>query len=148
MTTLKCGADLTEMTQLCRIKSYPDLANTPEILEITDLQDDWEASTRGVEVSESLVFTCNYTPTAYSQAVRRISDSGQYYQVEFGRNGNEGVFYFQGTHVVRLISGEVNGVKEMEIIVIPSTNITQILSYSLVSAGRALLASSQTFILC
>lgn len=34
-------------TKMCRIKSYPDLGGTPDLLETTDLEDTWQTFVPG-----------------------------------------------------------------------------------------------------
>ena len=126
-TVLKAGSSLQALTKLCKIKTYPDLSGAPETIEVTDLEDDFAAYVLGVQANESKEFTSNYTPTDYDAVVAAIPETGeQYYQIEFGDDGSEGKFYWQGTHSVRVSGGEVNGVREMVITVVPSTGITKV----------------------
>lgn len=124
-TVLKCGAALANLTQLCKIKSYPDLSGSPETIETTDLEDEFQTFVKGVQSMESLEFTANYTPEAYAAVVAAESTEEQYYQIEFGTSGAQGIFYWQGTHSVRITGGDVNAVREMVITVIPSSGITK-----------------------
>lgn len=38
-TVLKFGTEASSLTQLCKIKSYPDLGGAPDTIETTDLED-------------------------------------------------------------------------------------------------------------
>lgn len=38
-TVLKFGTTSSSLTQLCKIKSYPDLGGAPDTIESTDLED-------------------------------------------------------------------------------------------------------------
>lgn len=124
-TVLKCGAALANLAQLCKIKSYPDLSGTPENIESTDLEDTFQTFVPGVQSMEALEFTANYTPEAYAAVVAAQSTEDQYYQIEFGAAGAQGIFYWTGTHSVRITSGDVNAVREMVITVVPSSGITK-----------------------
>ena len=78
---------------------------------------------------EGMEFTANYNPTDYAAVVNAIPSSGDlYYQIEFGASGADGIFQWSGTHSVRVTGGEVNGVREMIITVIPSSAITKVSS--------------------
>lgn len=112
-------------TQLCRIKSYPDLGGAPETLETTDLEDTFQTFVEGVQSMDAMEFTCNYNPTDYAAVINAIPSSGDlYYKLEFGSSGSEGSFTWSGTHSVRVTGGDVNAVREMVITVVPSSAIT------------------------
>jgi hypothetical protein len=122
-TTLKCSRDPDNLERICRIKSYPALNGVPDALETTDLQDFFQTFTRGVEQVESMEFTSNYTPEEYASVMQDAWRPDMYYQLDMGVNGYQGRFKWQGSHSVRLVSSEVNGVVEMVITVIPTTRI-------------------------
>ena len=125
-TVLKSGAALSSLTKLCKIKNYPDLGGAPETIETTDLEDTMQTFVMGVQSSEAMEFTANYTPTDYDAVVAAIPESGeQFYQLEFGDDGADGKFNWKGTHSVRITGGDVNAVREMVITVIPSTAVTK-----------------------
>ena len=112
-------------TQLCKIKSYPDLGGAPETLETTDLEDTFQTFVEGVQSMDAMEFTCNYNPTDYAAVVNAIPSSGDiYYKLEFGSSGSEGSFTWSGTHSVRVTGADVNSVREMVITVVPSSAIT------------------------
>ena len=112
-------------TQLCKIKSYPDLGGAPETLETTDLEDTFQTFVEGVQSMDAMEFTCNYNPTDYAAVINAIPTSGDlYYKLEFGSSGSEGSFTWSGTHSVRVTGGDVNAVREMVITVVPSSAIT------------------------
>lgn len=123
-TVLKYGASAQALTQLCKIKSYPDLGGAPEQLETTDLEDTMQTFVEGVQSLDSMEFTANYTPTAYDSVVASAGTPG-YYSIEFGDSGSQGIFNWQGTHSVRVSGGDVNAVREMVITCTPSTTITK-----------------------
>lgn len=124
-TVLKAGATAASLTQLAKIKSYPNLGGSPENLETTDLEDIMQTFCLGVQSLDSMEFTCNYTKEAYA-AVKATEGTEQYYQLEMGENGGDGKFQWQGTHSVYVNSGDVNSVREMTITCVPSTIITPV----------------------
>lgn len=114
-------------TQLCKIKSYPDLGGAPETIETTDLEDTFQTFVEGVQSMDAMEFTANYNPTDYAAVVNAIPSSGDlWYQLEFGSAGAEGKFQWSGTHSVRVTGGDVNAVREMVITVVPSSAITKV----------------------
>lgn len=121
-TVLKAGTDKSSLAQLCKIKSYPDLGGAPEQLETTDLEDDSQTFVDGVQSRDTMEFTANYTKESYD-AVKEKEGTEQKYQLEFGKNGEDGIFSWTGTHSVRATGGEVNGVREMVITCTPSSKI-------------------------
>lgn len=127
-TVLKIGATADALTQLTKIKSYPDLGGTPETIETTDLEDTMQTFVTGVQSVDSMEFTANYTPEGYEAAVAAIPEEGteKVYQVEFGANGAAGKFRWSGSHSVRVSGGEVNGVREMVITCVPGTEIEKV----------------------
>lgn len=121
-TVLKAGAAKASLSQLCKIKSYPDLGGTPEQLETTDLEDTMQTFVEGVQSVDSMEFTANYTKESYEK-VLESAGTEQKYQLEFGDAGADGIFSWTGTHSVRVTGGEVNGVREMVITCTPSSKI-------------------------
>lgn len=122
-TVLKCGAEKASLAKLCRIKTYPQLGGEPEQLETTDMEDTMQTFVPGVQQVESMQFTANYEKTTY-ESVKKAADKEQYYQLEFGDAGVDGIFSWSGQHSVFVNEGEVNGVREMTITITPSTIIT------------------------
>lgn len=121
-TVLKAGADAASLAKLTRIKSYPDLGGAPEQLESTDMEDETQTFEDGVQQQEAMEFTANYTKEEYDK-VKSSAGKQQKYQLEFGENGEDGIFSWAGKHSVRVTAGEVNGLREMVITVTPSTKI-------------------------
>jgi len=74
----------------------------------------------GIQTAGEMAFTCNYTKADYN-AVKADEGEELYYALEFGENGDEGVFVWQGEHSVYITGAEVNGVVEMVINIAPST---------------------------
>jgi len=122
-TVLKCGAAKASLAKLCKIKSYPQVGGEPEQLETTDLEDTMQTFVPGVQSVESMQFTANYEKDTYT-SVKASEGAEQYYQLEFGDSGADGIFSWKGQHSVFVNEGEVNGLREMTITVTPSTIIS------------------------
>lgn len=122
-TVLKAGAAAASLSQLCKIKSYPDLGAAPDNLETTDLEDSQQTFVPGVRSMDSMEFTANFTPEAYA-TVKASANTEQYYALEMGDNGAQGKFTWTGQHDVYVNGGDVNAVREMTITVTPSSAIT------------------------
>ena len=121
--TLKWGTSPESLDKKIDIKNFPDLGGAPEMLETTTLSDDTQTYILGIQSLDALEFTANYTKEDY-EAV--LADSGKdlYYALEFGQNGSEGTFEWQGQHTVWVTGAEVNAVVEMIISIAPSTKPT------------------------
>ena len=127
-TVLKtCATSSGTYSQLCKIKSYPDLGGAPEQIETTDLEDTFQTFVPGVQSMESMEFTCNYNPTDYAAVLASATSTADiFYHLEFGEGGADGIFAWSGKHSVRVTGAEVNAVREMVITVIPSSAITKV----------------------
>lgn len=121
--TLKQGSSAEDVTKMVDIKNTPALGGEPEMLETTTLSDAMQTYIAGIQSMEAMTFTANYTKADYKTVKDKAKTPG-YYTVEFGEAGAEGVFQFQGEHDVYVNETEVNGVVEMTITVVPSTEIT------------------------
>ena len=120
-TILKFGADTTPPAQLCKIKSYPDLGGTPDTIETTDLEDDVQTSEMGVQAVDALDFVANFTPEAYDSVMASAGKEGND-ELEFKDACS---FKWTGQHTCYVSGGEVNAVREMHIVVVPSSKITK-----------------------
>lgn len=124
-TVLKAGASAQALAKLCKIKSYPDLGGAPDTLETTDLEDSQQTFVPGVQSIDQMEFTANYTPEDYA-AVVASANTEQTYQLEMGDDGAQGKFTWTGQHSVYVNGGDVNAVREMTIVVTPSSQITKV----------------------
>jgi len=124
-TVLKYGATDITLAKLCAIKDYPDLGGAPEMIEITDLDDDTQRFLLGVQSIGAMEFTANYSKTAFD-AITANSRAAGFYSLEFGTAGADGIFKWQGQHVVYVVGGSVNGAREMKITIAPSTKVTPV----------------------
>ncbi len=110
-------------TKLVDIKDFPDLGGAPEMLETTTLSDAMQTYIEGIQSSDALEFTANYTKTDYEALVALKGDE-ESFAVYFGDAGAQGKFYFKGYLSVRVNGGGVNEVVGMTISIAPSTAIT------------------------
>ena len=122
-TVLKFGTAASSLTQLCKIKSYPDLGGAPDTIETTDLEDTTQTFVAGVQSVDQMEFTANFTPDAFT-ALKTNEGVDGYFELDFGQNGSEGKFTWQGTYSAFVTGGDVNAVRECTIVVTPSTAIT------------------------
>ena len=125
-TTLFFGVEVTNLAKLTKIKSYPDLGGSPDLIETTDLEDTQQAFVPGVISLDSMEFTANFTPDAYDAVYTQANTEGTY-ELRFGNvsDADYAAFTWEGQHVVYVNGGDVNGVREMTIVVTPSTAITK-----------------------
>ena len=121
--TLKWGTNPESLTKKVDIKDFPDLGGAPELRETTTLSDPAQTYILGILSMDSMEFTANYTKSDY-QAVLADANKKLYYALEFGIDGSEGVFEWQGEHTVWVTGAGVNDVVEMKIGIAPSTKPT------------------------
>ena len=93
-TVLNYGSEANNLTELCKIKSYPDMGGAPSMLEV------------------AYVSNTADTPGYYSLVFGTSGEDGY------------GKFTFQGQHSVYISGGDVNAVREMVITIAPSSDIT------------------------
>ncbi len=121
--TLKWGTDPESLTKKVDIKDFSDLGGPPELLETTHFLNPAQTFVLGIQSMDSMEFTANYTKSDY-EAVLADANKKLYYALEFGIDGSEGVFEWQGEHTVWVTGAGVNAVVEMKIGVAPSTKPT------------------------
>lgn len=121
-TVLKIGSTAAGVAKVYPIKTYPALGGSPEQLETTDMEDTMQTFVLGVQSLESMQFTMNYDKTAY-ESLSGTSLSNQFYQLEFGSSGTDGIYSWKGQHSIFINDGSVNGIREMTLTVSPSTKI-------------------------
>lgn len=131
-TFLMSSDDGTAYTKLIDIKSFPDLGGSPERLDTTTLSDKMRTYILGIQDTEEMEFTANYTKDDYTTLAALIGQT-KYYAVWFGGTesnnvltptGSEGKFSFQGQLSVYVNGADVNEVVNMTITLVPSTIIT------------------------
>ena len=119
------GTTSITYTKLIDIKDFPDLGGAPEMLETTTLSDAMQTYIEGIQSSDALEFTANYTKSDYSALTTSTIKGVQVpYAVYFGSNGANGKFEFEGYLSVRVNGGGVNEVVGMTISIAPATAIT------------------------
>ena len=121
--TLKWGTTAATVTKVVDIKDFPDLGGAPEMLETTTLSDQVQTYILGIQGLDMMEFTCNYTKTAF-ETVLQNANKNLYYALEFGNNGSEGVFEWQGQHTAWVVGAGINAVTEFKIGIAPSTKPT------------------------
>lgn len=121
--TLKWGTNPESLTKKVDIKDFPDLGGAPELLETTHFLNPAQTFILGIQSMDAMEFTANYTKSDY-EAVLADANKKLYYALEFGIDGSEGVFEWQGEHTVWVTGAGVNAVVEMKIAIAPSTKPT------------------------
>ena len=109
--------------RLIDIKDFPDLGGAPEMLETTTLSDAMQTYIEGIQSSDALEFTANYTKEDYTKC-NALKGKKESYAVYFGEEGTNGKFEFDGYLSARVNGGGVNEVVGMTISIAPATAIT------------------------
>ena len=121
--TLRHKGTGSTYTKLVDIKDFPDLGGSPEMLETTTLSNSMQTYIEGIQASDALEFTANYTKADYDSLIA-LKGKEESFAVYFGDTGADGIFYFKGYLSVRVNGGGVNEVVGMTISITPSTEIT------------------------
>lgn len=118
-------------TKLVDVKDFPDLGGSPEMLEITTMSDKMQTFIPGIQSSDALEFTANYTKDDFD-TLKALEGTEGTYAVWFGGTenagevtptGSDGKFTFSGYLSVFLVGGGVNEVVDMTITIAPSSSI-------------------------
>ena len=120
-TILKFGTTAGSLTELCKIKTFPQLNGEREQIESTDLTDSAQTFVPGVQSVESMQFTCNFTLAAYTSLKTNALTDG-YFELDFASAGAKATW--EGQYDVYVSEGEVNGLIEMVLVCYPSTEVT------------------------
>ena len=112
----------TTYEKLIDIKDFPDLGGAPELLETTTLSDAMQTYIEGIQSSDALEFTANYTKEDYTKC-NALKGKKESYAVYFGEEGINGKFEFDGYLSARVNGGGVNEVVGMTISIAPATPI-------------------------
>lgn len=113
----------SDYTKLIDIKDFPDLGGAPEMLETTTLSDSMQTYIEGIQSSDALEFTANYTKEDYA-SLNELKGKKESYAVYFGEEGANGKFEFDGYLSARVNGGGVNEVVGMTVSIAPATPIT------------------------
>lgn len=124
-----------DFTKLVDIKDYSDLGGEREMLETTTLTDDMQHFIPGIIMLDNgnITFTCNYILSDY-QALKALEEQDEEYAVWLGGtkdasgnvtpNGDDGKFLISGILSVRIVGKGVNEVREMQVSIAPTQDIT------------------------
>lgn len=123
-TVLKCGETVDTLEELVCIKEFPDLGGAPELLDTTTLCDAQETYINGIQSISALEFTANYTNEDFDKVMAK-AEKPMFYSLEFGKDGSQGIFQWEGEHTAWVTGGGVNAVVDMTISIAPSTKITK-----------------------
>ena len=126
-TWLFQGQDVSSLTELCRIKNYPNLWGDSNQLETTDLRCKSQTFVDGVkQAGDSSDFTLNYNIDVY-KAVKAKAGVQGVYELRFGtEDGDAGKFRWSGKHDISLDGKGVNEVREMILSVTKSSDIEDV----------------------
>ena len=120
-TILKFGTTANSLTELCKIKTTPQLNGEREQIESTDLTDTSQTFVPGVQSVENMQFTANFTLAAYTSLKANALTDG-FFEIDFVSAGAKATW--EGQYDVYLNETEVNGLIEYTIVCYPSTGIT------------------------
>jgi len=120
-TILKFGTSASSLSELAKIKSFPQLGGEREQIESTDLTDSMATYEPGVQQVETMSFTCNFVVADYLTVKAKAMTEG-YFELDFGATGGKATW--QGKFDVYVNEGEVNSLVEYTIVCYPSTAIT------------------------
>lgn len=121
-TTLKFGTTKDTLTKMCPIISYPDLIGVPEKIDTTNMDNEQETGIPGVKKLDNNEFEAFYTKEEYTELAAKQNTQG-FFELEFGENGAQGTFEWQGEYTVSILGGGINEARKMKIVVTPSTDI-------------------------
>lgn len=125
---LLCGDSAEALTPLCRIKDYPDLIGDPNLIDVTDLEDDQQTNILGIRTSDTMSFTANYTKESYD-AVEALASQDKYYALKLSDGSG---WSWQGQHTMG-VPGK--GVDEAVEFTVNCTNTTPIKREATISGG-------------
>ena len=125
------GTGTITYAKLVDIKEFPDLGGEPEMLDTTTLSDGARTYIPGIQETEALTFTANYTSADFA-TLKALEGSEGDYAVWLGGTVSDGVatptgpdgkFSFKGYLSVFVAGGGVNEVVDMTITIAPTTVI-------------------------
>lgn len=117
--------DGTTYTHLVDIVNYPDLGATPNKLDTTDLSaKKFRTSILGLQDLPDLTFEANYDKAKY-QAINALLGTYKF-KLEFGEDGVDGAFVWDGQVSVFVTGGGVDEVRKMNVTLSAETEIVQI----------------------
>lgn len=113
--------DSTSFQQLCKIKDFPDLSDSVETIDVTDLTDKVRRSVPGVQGNGVKNFKANYVQAEYTK-IKTLAGKPLKLGVFLGdENGSKGKFVCNEGYVdVRKNGGSVNTAHEMTVDITPN----------------------------
>lgn len=119
-------------SEVCPIKSYPDLGGAPDLIDMTTLSNKSKVGVPGIQNNDALTFEANYNPTVYSELLGYADGTARDWAVYFGASisgstvtpdGSDGKFTFKGIFDVFVAGGGVNEGRSMTITITPTSDI-------------------------
>lgn len=136
MTFLMLGSGESTVTyaDLCPIKDYPDFMNEVNTIDVTTLQNSMHTYIAGLlDTGGDMAFTANYSATDY-QTIKALDDgTDKNLAIWFGGTesggtitptGSDGKWSFTGRVTVGIVGKGVDEAREMQIHVVPSSDMT------------------------
>lgn len=136
MTFLMLGSGTSTITyaDLCPIKDYPDFMNEVNTIDVTTLQNSMHTYIAGLlDTGGDMAFTANYSATDY-KTIKALDDgTDKNLAIWFGGTesggtitptGSDGKWAFTGRVTVGIVGKGVDEAREMQIHVVPSSDMT------------------------
>lgn len=121
-TILSYSSDGSTFNKLVDITNYPDLGATPSKLDTTDLTaKKFKTSILGLQEIPDLTFEANYDKDAYA-LIDGLTDTYTF-KLEFGENGEDGTFTWDGQVSVYAVGAGVDEVRKMTVTCSAETEI-------------------------
>lgn len=121
------GTPLT-YTKIVDIKDYSDIYGDAETLDTTTLSDKCYTYIKGLQTNEPITFTANYTYSDFNTLKGLDDGTEKHFKIAFGhassKYGTDGYFTFDGYLNVKIVGKGVNEVREMEISIVRSSDIS------------------------
>lgn len=110
-------------TKLVDIINYPDLGSAPNKIDTTDLSATvMKTFIFGLMEAPDFSFECNYDDTTYG-TIAALAGDALYLQLQFGEEGAEGTFSWQGQVQVYVMGGGVDEQRKMTVVCSAETEI-------------------------
>lgn len=118
----KSATETPEWTQVCPIKTIPQIGGAPEQLETTTLDDEIQTFVDGIQSQEAMSFTIN-ADKAKRATLKTLKGVEKKYSIWLGNDGlgSEGKFTGKGKLNYYINEAGVNAVVEMTITLTPTT---------------------------
>lgn len=114
----------TSFVKLVDIVSYPDMGATPSKLDTTTLTaEKFKTSILGLQDIPDLTFECNFDKTTYS-LISGFANATKQLKLEFGTDGADGIFAWNGQVSVFATGAAVDEVRKMTVTCSAETEIT------------------------